>query len=339
MSERPRLGRLAGLALALRVLRRRSPGPPRPPRREDPDPEHVEVPSSRRAENLVIALLLSAALSACGFVACFVVIPHNYQALGATFGFALVLGGVAAAVAGKAVVPQEIKVEERSPLAHEQEQLQIEQMVEEGGEGITRRKALGTAAGLAGLGVTAAAVVPAASFGPNVDGIIDHTGWRRGRYVVDEQEHRVSADTLDIGSFMTAFPEGVDKEQLGSAIVLARIPPGSLRMPPDRRTWTPYGIVAYSKICTHAACAVEMYRYPLSPTTTPNGPALVCPCHYSTFDPADGAKVLFGPAGRPLPQLPLTVDAAGYLMANGGYSGPPGPAWLSVRSEVPKSQP
>jgi ubiquinol-cytochrome c reductase iron-sulfur subunit len=65
----------------------------------------------------------------------------------------------------------------------------------------------------------------------------------------------------------------------------------------------------------------------LSPSTESKGPALVCPCHYSTFDVLDGGSVEFGPAGRPLPQLPLTIDAAGVLRATGPMSGPVGPSW------------
>jgi ubiquinol-cytochrome c reductase iron-sulfur subunit len=91
------------------------------------------------------------------------------------------------------------------------------------------------------------------------------------------------------------------------------------------------GLVAYSKICTHAACAVSMFRYPVSQPTTQSKPALVCPCHYSTFNPAKGAKVEFGPAGRPLPQLPLMIDADGFLVAAGPFSGSPGPAWWKAR--------
>src|SRR5205085_2907301 len=95
-----------------------------------------------------------------------------------------------------------------------------------------------------------------------------------------------------------------------------------------------HGIVAYSKICTHAGCAVALYRKPTFPTVEPR-PALVCPCHYSTFDPARGAKVLFGPAGRPLPQLPLFVGPSGELRAAGNLSGPVGPAWWGVRNRRP----
>jgi ubiquinol-cytochrome c reductase iron-sulfur subunit len=108
--------------------------------------------------------------------------------------------------------------------------------------------------------------------------------------------------------------------------VVARLRPDEIQMPPDRTTWAPEGLVAYSQICTHAGCAVSMLRYPLNEETS-SGPALVCPCHYSTFDPRRAAQVTFGPAGRPLPQLPLALDAQRQLLAAGGLSAPPGPSW------------
>ncbi|MEA2154116.1 MAG: ubiquinol-cytochrome c reductase iron-sulfur subunit, partial [Solirubrobacteraceae bacterium] len=91
------------------------------------------------------------------------------------------------------------------------------------------------------------------------------------------------------------------------------------------RTWAPEGLLAYSKICTHAGCAVSLFRHPLNEDTS-GPPALVCPCHYSTFDVRRAAKVTLGPAGRPLPQLPLRVQA-GRLVAAGPLSGSVGPAW------------
>jgi ubiquinol-cytochrome c reductase iron-sulfur subunit len=88
--------------------------------------------------------------------------------------------------------------------------------------------------------------------------------------------------------------------------------------------------MAYSKVCTHAGCAVSLFRYPTyEPTSSP--PALVCPCHYSTFDVRKGAEVIFGPAGRPLPQLPLSIDANNNLVAAGSFDGNIGPAWWAVR--------
>ena len=97
-----------------------------------------------------------------------------------------------------------------------------------------------------------------------------------------------------------------------------------------RDGWAPHGILAYSKICTHAGCAIALYRKPMFAPTDPK-PALICPCHYSTFDVARGAEVIYGPAGRPLPQLPLSVDRDGNLRAAGNFSGPVGPSWWGVR--------
>jgi len=118
-------------------------------------------------------------------------------------------------------------------------------------------------------------------------------------------------------------------------VIVVRLDPAALELPEERGDWAPQGIVAYSKICTHAGCAVSQYRVPNFAPVEPK-PALVCPCHYSTFDPAAGGSVLFGPAGRPLPQLPLVVDGAGELRAGGNFSGPVGPSWWGVRNRRAK---
>jgi ubiquinol-cytochrome c reductase iron-sulfur subunit len=108
----------------------------------------------------------------------------------------------------------------------------------------------------------------------------------------------------------------------------------SLKLPPELQGYHANGIVAYSKICTHAGCAVDMYRVPTFAPDEPH-PALVCPCHYSTFDPARGGTVTFGPAGRPLPMLPLTIDAKGFLRAKGNFNEAVGPSWWGVRNRKP----
>jgi ubiquinol-cytochrome c reductase iron-sulfur subunit len=110
-----------------------------------------------------------------------------------------------------------------------------------------------------------------------------------------------------------------------------RLDPAAIHLPPGRGDWAPMGIVAYSKVCTHAGCAIALYRKPTFPAVEPR-PMLVCPCHYSTFDPATGAQVMYGPAGRPLPQLPLMVDDLGYVRAAGNYSARVGPGWWNVLS-------
>jgi ubiquinol-cytochrome c reductase iron-sulfur subunit len=112
--------------------------------------------------------------------------------------------------------------------------------------------------------------------------------------------------------------------------VLVREDPATVRLPPARRGWAPQGILAYSKICTHAGCALALYRSPsYEPTSEP--PGLACPCHYSVFATRTGGTVVSGPAARGLPQLPLEIDAAGELRAAGGFSDPVGPSWWGVR--------
>ncbi|HVI20131.1 MAG TPA: Rieske (2Fe-2S) protein, partial [Gaiellales bacterium] len=171
--------------------------------------------------------------------------------------------------------------------------------------------------------------VPVFSAAEGKGGATGSSPWRAGTPLVDERGLPVRAVQLEIGSFLTAFPQGADPRELGSPVVVCAVDPSALRPAPDRRGWDVHGIQAFSKICTHAGCAVAMLRYPSDGQVEP-GPALVCPCHYSTFDVLHGADVVFGPAGRPLPQLPLRLAADGTLEAAGAMSGPVGPAWWGV---------
>src|SRR5207244_5347162 len=86
-----------------------------------------------------------------------------------------------------------------------------------------------------------------------------------------------------------------------------------------REDWTVGGIVAYSKLCTHVGCPVGLYQ-------AKEG-LLLCPCHQSTFDVLDGARPVFGPAARSLPQLPLRIDGDGHVVASGDFAGPTGPGF------------
>ncbi len=104
-----------------------------------------------------------------------------------------------------------------------------------------------------------------------------------------------------------------------AAVIVVRIEPDKIRAPAGRENWGIDGILCYSKICTHVGCPISLYEQ-----TTHH---VLCPCHQSTFDLADGAKVIFGPAARPLPQLPLAVDAEGYLVAQSGFTEPVGPSF------------
>ncbi len=294
-----------------------------------------------RTETLVACLLLGAAACAGGFVAVYAddSIPHQTQLLGLSLGLSLALVAAALVVAGKRLVPQEeLEDEYPVPAEHPAAEEEIVSLVEESTSRLTRKRLLVAGAGAAGTALGAALVVPAVSLGPvlDVDSLFA-TPWRRGRRLVDEAGRPMRAGDVEEGTFYTAYPEGADREQMGAPLVVVRLPPASLRLPAGRSGWAPDGILAYSKVCTHAGCAVALYRKPTFPAVEP-GPALVCPCHYSTFDPGRGGAVLFGPAGRPLPQLPLLVDADGHLRAAGNFSGPVGPAWWGVRNRGTTSQ-
>jgi ubiquinol-cytochrome c reductase iron-sulfur subunit len=306
---------------------------PKPPPEEDARllPPYI---ATSRAERVTVALLLLAAAGSTAFVVLYFVEPDT-QLLALSLGVAL--GAIAAAfiLAGKALVPQETAVEHRPELVHEEEQEQVAQLVEEGGKSLTRRRLLFTAATAAGGALAAAVVVPAASLGPflGTDALF-RTPWQRGRRLVDENGTPIAAADVSVGAFLTAFADDADPEDLASSLIVIRLPSTELRLPTERGAWAPDGVLAFSKICPHAGCAVSMYRYPLYAPHAP-GPALVCPCHYSTFDPRTGGTLLFGPAGRDLPQLPLAIDTAGNLRAAGNFSAPIGPSWWGVRLEEP----
>jgi ubiquinol-cytochrome c reductase iron-sulfur subunit len=302
-------------------------------RRELPAAEPVlpaEPPTGPRAELGVAALLLLAAAAAVAFVIVYAG-GADTQALGLALGVALLLVAAAFLVVAKRLVPQQETDEPYPEPAHPTEQNEAARIFEESAGGLTRKKLLTVAAGAAGSALAVAVVTPLASLGPVFDtDLLYESPWRRGRRLVDSAGKPLRAADVIERSLFSAFPEGVDTKDMASPIVVVRLEPADLELPAGRDDWAPEGILAYSKICTHAACAISLYRTPLNEPTAPS-PALVCPCHFSTFDPATGGTVLFGPAGRDLPQLPLEIDASGYLVAAGDFSGPVGPAWWGVR--------
>lgn len=284
---------------------------------------------NRRAENVVLLALAAAALAAVGFAVLFIVLPDT-QLLGLALGGSLALIGVAAVVAAKKVVPREIAVEERTDFGERQSEGGAVDMVHEAEAGVSRRRLLIGAAGATGATVGAAALLPASALGPKVGETIAQTPWSPGRRVVDSQERPITADDVHVGTLLTGFPEGASRRDLGASIVLVKEPPDKLEISNPRRAAAPEGVLAFSKICTHAGCAVGLYRHPLYEPTT-DRPALICPCHYTSFDVRRGGTVEFGPAGRDLPQLPLALNAARELVATGDFIGQIGPSYLGVR--------
>jgi ubiquinol-cytochrome c reductase iron-sulfur subunit len=303
-----------------------------------------ELPADPGAELWVAALLFAAGLAAVAFVLVYGLDGGDTQLLGATIALALGLLAVALILAGGSVVPQEQLEEERPQFAVPDRDLPEESARErrrndestalelrEGLDGVTRRRLLGAAGIAAGAGIGAAALTPLASLGPRVGKLLEESPWRDGTALVEENGLPVRADELEVGSFLTAFAAGADKRDLATTVVVVRVEEAELELPPERRDWAPQGLLAFSKICTHAQCAVSLFRYPVFAERSP-GPALVCPCHYSTFDVLSGGNRVFGPAVRPLPQLPLKIEA-GRLLAAGSLSGPVGASWGGVREE------
>jgi ubiquinol-cytochrome c reductase iron-sulfur subunit len=173
------------------------------------------------------------------------------------------------------------------------------------------------AAGALGL----AAIFPIRSLGRAPGASLFRTEWRTGLRLVDVDGNLVTRDTLEVDSFTTVFPE----DAVGSGdsqAVLIRVPPGSLQLPADRLAGAPDGYVVYSKICTHAGCALGLYLAQVY--------QLRCPCHQSTFDVLKGAQPVYGPAARALPQLPIEIDPDGTMRALGDFTAPVGPSFWDL---------
>lgn len=153
-----------------------------------------------------------------------------------------------------------------------------------------------------------------------------HTMWKKGtRLVKDPTGTPIKASDVTIGSVFHVIPEGLNEadhkleEKAKAAVLLVRLDPAELKEDPAKASWSYDGIVAYSKICTHVGCPVALYEQ--------HTHHLLCPCHQSTFDVTEHCKVVFGPASRPLPQLPIMVDKDGYLVAQDDFNEPVGPSF------------
>ncbi|MFM6980994.1 MAG: Rieske 2Fe-2S domain-containing protein [Micrococcales bacterium] len=165
----------------------------------------------------------------------------------------------------------------------------------------------------------------------NPSALLRHTMWKAGdRLTRDPSGTPIKASDVTLGSVFHVIPEGLMNPEDGShdadmleqkakaAVLLVRLDPADIKSDKEAK-WGYQGIVAYSKICTHVGCPVALYEQ--------HTHHLLCPCHQSTFDIADDCKVVFGPASRPLPQLPITVDAEGYLVAVSDFEEPVGPSF------------
>jgi ubiquinol-cytochrome c reductase iron-sulfur subunit len=313
-------------------------------RRADVDPK-----AAKRAERQVGFMFIASGLASAAFLVAYVVIPVDEDIplpgfgstnasnllLGITMGLALFLIGAAAIHWAKKLMPDVEVAQERSPESSEAEHRdalldEYRRGIDE--SGVKRRPfilgSMAAALGLAGL----PAIVLLRDLGPLAGDVLTKTMWEPGMHIlIAETEQKIRPEDLQVGTLISAVPEGIDlvMEEAGNlnelakaAVMLIRMDPEEIvgdQTPEGEEPWSYEGILCYSKICTHAGCPLGLYEQLTH--------HMLCPCHQSTFDLADAGSVLFGPSSRALPQLAITVDEDGYLVAREGFAEPVGPSF------------
>jgi ubiquinol-cytochrome c reductase iron-sulfur subunit len=228
----------------------------------------------------------------------------------------------------KTLMPDHEVTESRHEVRSEQDRQDAEKIVNDilDESGIKRRPLIRNTL----LGAAILAPLPAIAIfrdlGPLPGNALKQTMWDTGvRLTRDPSGTPIRASDVTVGSAFHVIPEGLNEvenkleEKAKAVVLLMRLDPEELNPSPGRENWGYDGIVAYSKICTHVGCPVALYEQQTH--------HLLCPCHQSTFDLEQECKVIFGPAARPLPQLPIEVDDEGYLVASSDFQEPVGPSF------------
>ena len=320
------------------------------PRLSDPGlPEHVhrkadtDPVAAKKAERQVAILFTFSALGTILFIYSyiwvrtdrFIFLPimgdQNASQLGMGIGLTLSLLfiGLGAIHWAKTLMPDNEVVAERHEFrSDEADRADFVATVKEQGaaSGLGRRslikRSLGLSLGLIGL----SPLLLLRDLGPLPKKSLEQTSWKTGtRLVIDPSGRPIKPSDLEVGAVAQVLPAlqpGQERtlENVGKdAVLLIRLRPEEFELSPERLSWTYQGIIAFSKICTHMGCAVALYEQQTK--------HLLCPCHQSTFDVPRAAKVIFGPAARPLPQLAITVDSEGYLVAQKPFTEPVGPSF------------
>jgi ubiquinol-cytochrome c reductase iron-sulfur subunit len=272
----------------------------------------------RRGERAVGVCFIVTTLAALGLAATYLR-GGQPQAEGALLAAALLGLGFGFLLYARWLLPEEETTQAREELASpDEDRAGFERALDRGSRPVGRRGFLVTSFGAAVGALGVAFLFPALSLGPAPGRTLFRTAWRKGARLVTPDGTPVKVGDLDVGGVLTVFPEGATEDS-DAQTLLIRVTPDALRPRRGREGWAPDGYVAYSKICTHAGCPVGLFQ------TQTN--ELLCPCHQSTFDVTDGARPVFGPATRSLPQLPLSIDAEGYLVAQSDYTEAVGPAF------------
>jgi ubiquinol-cytochrome c reductase iron-sulfur subunit len=312
--------------------------PPHQHRRQD-----IDEKAAKHSERVVAGLFTLSMLGTIGFIASFVIFPvdkivyiwpfgHvsalNFS-LGLTLGVALFCIGAGAVHWARTLMSDEEVTDERHRVdADDELRENIRQQWITGAResGFGRRKMIrNTMFGALTL-VPLSAVVILRDLGPLPEDKLQHTLWAKGKVLINTNTSQpLKPEDVMVGSLTFAQPQGLEESQedfqqqiAKAALMIVRLDPEDIKDKRER-DWGHEGIVAFSKICTHVGCPISLYEQQTH--------HVLCPCHQSTFDLSDGARVLFGPAGHPLPQLRISVNGEGNLIALGDFEVPVGPAF------------
>ncbi|MFT4188166.1 MAG: Rieske 2Fe-2S domain-containing protein [Aeromicrobium sp.] len=308
-------------------------------------PEHhyrvtdVDEAQSRRTERQISAMFVIASLLAVGFFVAYFTVEFDTTflgwsaqnvALGGTLGGSLLLIGLGIIQWAKKIMSDHEMIELRHPAKSSDDDREavladLNAGIQE--SQIARRPLLRNTL----LGSLAALALPGAALlwdlGPVPYGH-SQTVWRKGMRVVNDVSGLpMKPSDLEVGQLVNAEPaaffpgpDGEEAEVHGhdllaakakAAVIVVRMRPEDITPEKGKENWGVDGILCYSKICTHVGCPISLWEQQTH--------HLLCPCHQSTFDLADNGKAVFGPAYRPLPQLPLKIDSEGYLVAQSDF--------------------
>lgn len=305
--------------------------------------QDIDEQAARRSERTVALMFLLSMVATVGFIASYVIFPVDQIvfiwpfghvsalnfSLGLTLGAALFLIGAGAVHWARTLMSDVEVADERHAIAAEPEvKAKVLADFADGAKesAIGRRKLIrNTMFGALAL-VPLAGVVLLRDLGPLPEKKLRSTLWAKGKQLINMNTMEpLRPEDVAVGSLTFAMPEGLEEDaedfqtQIAkAALMIIRIQPDEIKDKRERE-WAHEGIVAFSKICTHVGCPISLYEQQTH--------HVLCPCHQSTFDLSDGARVIFGPAGHALPQLRIGVNSEGNLEALGDFDEPVGPAF------------
>ncbi|MCM1968954.1 Rieske 2Fe-2S domain-containing protein [Streptomyces sp. ZAF1911] len=305
--------------------------------------QDIDERAAKRSERTVALLFTLSMLATVAFIASFVILPVDKIvyifpigkvsalnfALGVSLGAALFCIGAGAVHWARTLMSDvEVAAERHEIAAPAEVKAQVLQDFADGAResAIGRRPLIrNTMFGALAL-LPLSAVVILRDLGPLPEDKLRKTIWAKGKMLINQNTMEpLRPEDIVVGSLTFAMPEGLEEDahdfqtQIAkAALMIVRIQPENIK---DKKEleWSHDGIVAYSKICTHVGCPISLYEQ--------QSHHVLCPCHQSTFDLSDGARVIFGPAGHALPQLRIGVNDEGFLEALGDFEEPVGPSF------------